>query len=298
MSENWKDSTEKASGFWIWLLARIALLIGRRAVMIVLIPVTLVYLVFARSAARASVSYLARVHRNKTSWWQTWRHFYCFALVSVDRFYFISGKQECLDVDIVGEACIEDIANSEQGCILLVSHLGSFDALRAGAASFKSMPFSILMDHKHNAASMKVIDALNPEIAQGIIDSNQSAPALALTLAEKLQARNMIGIMADRLNPGEEGVVVDFLDGQAQFPTGPWKLASVLKVPVFLCFGLYLHNNCYRLHIEKFSSGINVSRKTREHDIAQCVQLYAEQLEEKLKLAPYNWFNFYEFWIK
>jgi len=37
-------------------------------------------------------------------------------------------------------------------------------------------------------------------------------------------------------------------------------------------------------------------RRNREADLEKWVRRYAERLEYYCRLAPYNWFNFYDFW--
>ena len=40
-----------------------------------------------------------------------------------------------------------------------------------------------------------------------------------------------------------------------------------------------------------------VERATRDHVIEQAVRKYVERVEHYCRLAPYNWFNFYDYWI-
>ena len=70
----------------------------------------------------------------------------------------------------------------------------------------------------------------------------------------------------------------------------------MLKVPVLLFFGLYLGNNRYALHFELFADEIAVRGDHRSEDIRLWTQRYADRLEHYARLAPYNWFNFYDFW--
>src|SRR5690606_5156948 len=89
---------------------------------------------------------------------------------------------------------------------------------------------------------------------------------------------------------------VDFLGKPAQFPTGPWQIAAALKVPVVLCFGLYRGGNRYELHFEVFAETLRVERANREASLNAIIQRYADRLAHYTRGAPYNWFNFYDFW--
>ncbi len=73
-------------------------------------------------------------------------------------------------------------------------------------------------------------------------------------------------------------------------------LASVLKVPVILFFGLYRGDNRYDIHFELFTDQVTIERNNRSADLQLWTQRYANRLEHYARLAPYNWFNFYDFW--
>ena len=75
-------------------------------------------------------------------------------------------------------------------------------------------------------------------------------------------------------------------------------LAAALKCPVYLVFGLYFEPNRYELFCEPFAERIELPRKGRHEALAQVVQSYAQRLEHYARLAPDNWFNFYDFWQK
>ncbi len=73
-------------------------------------------------------------------------------------------------------------------------------------------------------------------------------------------------------------------------------LASALKVPVVLCFGLYRGGNRYDIYFELLAECIEISRQDRAKDMASWTQKYVDRLEYYCRLAPYNWFNFYNYW--
>jgi predicted LPLAT superfamily acyltransferase len=141
-----------------------------------------------------------------------------------------------------------------------------------------------------------LLERLNPELAGSIIDASQRGPQLVLTLKEAVEAGRMVGIMADRALATDRAVVVDFLGGRARLPVGPWQLAHALQVPVILGFGVYHGGNRYTAHFELFAESVRLPREQREAAITALAQRYAQRLEQHLRGAPYNWFNFYDYW--
>jgi predicted LPLAT superfamily acyltransferase len=86
------------------------------------------------------------------------------------------------------------------------------------------------------------------------------------------------------------------LGDEARFPTAPWLIAATLRVPVTLAFGLYRGGNRYELAFESFSQGLAIPRHNRAVVLQQLVQDYARRLQHHALRAPYNWFNFFDFW--
>jgi predicted LPLAT superfamily acyltransferase len=41
----------------------------------------------------------------------------------------------------------------------------------------------------------------------------------------------------------------------------------------------------------------DLDRETRTAAIQQTVGRYVERLEHYCRVAPYNWFNFYDYWV-
>ncbi|MFV2055923.1 MAG: lipid A biosynthesis acyltransferase, partial [Thiohalomonadales bacterium] len=275
----------------------LALHLGRKFMMLLLYPVAFYFLLTASSARHASRQYLERALGRKPGWLDVWRHFYTFAVVSVDRLFFLSGCYDKYQIQVNGNALFQQYLKRKQGCILLVSHFGSFEVMRVAAVKKYNIPVRILLDRQHSALAAELIDALDPVLAAAIIDPNQSAPELALSLDQAIKNGELIGIMADRAGPDERMLNCEFLGGQANFPVGPWLLALILKAPVILCFGLYQGGNRYQLNFELLTERLSAPRRERDTEILRAMQHYASRLEHHIGMAPYNWFNFYEFWL-
>jgi predicted LPLAT superfamily acyltransferase len=63
-----------------------------------------------------------------------------------------------------------------------------------------------------------------------------------------------------------------------------------------LAFGLYRGRNRYEVFFENFSAADPIARAERQARLAELTQRYAARLEYYVRLDPYNWFNFYDFW--
>jgi predicted LPLAT superfamily acyltransferase len=71
-----------------------------------------------------------------------------------------------------------------------------------------------------------------------------------------------------------------------------------MQCPVILFFGLYRGGNRYEVHFERLAEVITTNRRRRQEDIRYWTQRYVDRLEYYARSAPYNWFNFYNYWDK
>ncbi len=294
MSRQWARLPERGHPLALGLIRWIALHVGRSAGRVLLYPITLYFLATATVARRSSRRYLRRVLGREPGWRDRFRHVHCFAATILDRVYFLTGQLDQFEIEIFGGQRILDQAASGRGCILLGSHLGSFDALRALGVTLRHLPIKILMNTAHNRAMAQVLDALNPTLAQTIIPIG--APDTLLKVQESLEQGCMIGALGDRVARGEKTVRCRFFGQETALPIGPILLAALMNRPVILCFGLYRGGNRYDIHFEPLAERIVLDRRQRREQLGVWVQRYADRLAHYARLAPYNWFNFYDYW--
>jgi predicted LPLAT superfamily acyltransferase len=154
----------------------------------------------------------------------------------------------------------------------------------------------VVLDKGHSRDMQELLDALNPQLAANIIDAGMDGPSIVLAIKDAAEAGALVALLVDRAQPGEPTVDVPFFGRAAPFPTSPWMIAAMLKLPVVLAFGLYRGGKRYDLHFELFSEGLDIPRQHRAARIRECVEAYAAALERRAREAPYNWFNFFDFW--
>jgi len=293
-ADRWATLPERGTPTSLRVIAWIAAHIGRRGARLLLYPITLYFVITARSARRTSYEYLKRLRGESARWWHVFRHFHCFAATILDRVYLLRGDFERFGITVHGKEIVHRQIESRKGSILLGSHLGSFELLRALGVLQRSFSLKVLMDPLHNQNITRFFDALNREIAATVIAPDR--PDTLIRVKESLDAGCFVGMLGDRVSGGDKTTRCQFLNAPATFPAGPVLLAAMMRCPVILFFGLYRGGNRYEIYFEHFADQIDLDRVRRAEDIQFWMQRYAERLEHYSRLAPYNWFNFYPFW--
>jgi len=294
MTNQWQQQKERGSGFLIRFMRWSAMHLGRAPTRLILPPIVLYFLVAAAKARQSSCHYLTRILKQPPRPWHIARHFYYFAATILDRVFLVIGNKQIFDTRIHNPEALLDRVERGQGCILMGAHLGSFEVLRSLGITHKNLPIKVLMYKRPGELIMKLLDSLNPQIAESVIPLGQ--PNTLLIASEFVEKGGVLGILGDRVDNTGKTVQCNFLGTPTQFPTGPMALAATLKVPVILIFGLYRGGKRYDLHFELFAEQVTLSRDNREQEIQQWMQKYADRLAYYASKAPYNWFNFYDFW--
>ena len=296
MKQEWIDRPEGGSILGLKLLLRFALLCGRTAARLVLYPIVLYYLIRRGPERRASPQYLQRVLQRPPTLLDVARHIHYFASVTLDRVFLLGERFKRFEPQVHGIDELRNAWKAGRGVLVFGAHIGSFDALRVLAERRSDLKMRVVRDVEHNPRVTGLLRARHPKIADAGINARQDGTSTALAIKEALDEGALVTLLVDRARPGNAVVTADFLGAPAPFPTAPWLLAAAVKVPVVLCFGLYRGGNRYDLHFELFSDSLTIERGNREAALKAIVQRYAERLAHHARSAPYNWFNFYDFW--
>lgn len=291
----WVERPERSNTLAIRFIVWVALTLGRRAARWFLYPICLYFFLFAGEARAASKHYLRKVLGREPLVRDGFRHIHTFASTVLDRVFLLNGRFDKFDVHAYLDPAAQEMIARKQGCILLGAHLGSFEITRAFADEIKGPPANVVM-YEENARKLNaVLKAINPELEQQVIGLGKVDSMLKVQQA--LQRGEFIGILADR-GLGQEGgsVTCGFLGEPAKFPSGPLRMAYMLKSPVLLMVGVYRGGNRYDLYFEELADMSQSQGLPRNEMIAQAQQRYVARIEHFCRLAPYNWFNFFDFW--
>ncbi|MHB8666438.1 MAG: LpxL/LpxP family acyltransferase [Burkholderiales bacterium] len=272
----------------------ISLRLGRRAGRVVLHPIAAYFLLFAPASRRASSEYLRRALGRPARWRDLYRHFFTFAATIHDRVYLVNQRFELFDFEVHGEEMLLGLLAGGKGLFLMGAHLGSFEVVRAMGRKNADLRVAMVM-HQENARKINaMLAAINPQAVQDIIGLGQLDSMLRLR--ERLDQGCAVGMLADRTPGDDTNFPVQILGAGASLPGGPFRTAALLRRPVVFMTGLYLGGKRYAIHFDPLADFSTVARDRRDAAVQQAVARYAALLEHYCRKAPYNWFNFFDFW--
>jgi predicted LPLAT superfamily acyltransferase len=290
----WVSSRERGSLPFIRLGVWTTRRLGRRVARLLLYPLCLYFFVSSPSAARASKTYLRRVLERPPRLRERFAHFLTFARCLLDRVFLLSEQTEAFEITVHGEEILLDIAKQGGGCMLFGAHFGSFEVARALGRRHHDFPISLLM-YEENAQKVRAaLAAINPNLATEVIGLGRMDSLIAV--AERLRQGHFIGVLADRNLDGKDMVRFPFLGATAGFPAGPFRVAMMLQRPVVMMAGIYRGGRRYEVHFETLAEAATTRPPDAQAWLDDVMTRYVTRLEDYCREAPYNWFNFYDFW--
>ncbi|MHB1590078.1 MAG: LpxL/LpxP family acyltransferase [Sulfuricella sp.] len=290
----WAHTPERSNMLMLRVMTWISLRMGRRAARGVLHLIAAYFLLFAPASRSASSNYLRRALGRPARWRDLYRHFFTFAATIHDRIYLVNRRFDLFDFEVHGEDTLRRLLADGKGLFLMGAHLGSFEVIRAIGRKHTDLRVAMLM-HEETAQKINaMLAAINPEAVQDIIGLGHIESMLKVR--ERLDDGCVVGMLADR-TPGNDTLYpVQILGADANLPVGPFRLAALLRRPVVFMTGLYLGGNRYAIHFDTLADFSAVARGQRDAALQAAITRYAALLDQYCRQAPYNWFNFFDFW--
>jgi predicted LPLAT superfamily acyltransferase len=320
---HWSQHKEKAAGYWhVKLLLVLFKLFPVIVLRIIAFPVGFFYFIFSKKARIESRHFLRRAAPFVTnpetakcclSPFGPLRHIVSFSLNLVEKLQSWGGKFSFNNIHFQNDDKEELIRELEsgKGVFLITSHMGNIELLR-GLASFnrtgvsRKIPVTAVIDTKINANFSRMLKELNPQSSFDIINAGEIGPHTAVILEEKLAEGTMVTIAGDRTAANSHGddknFLIPFLGEPAPFSPGIFYLAVLMKAPVYFVFALRRGDLSikpeYDMYVRKSALSLECSRKERFNQSSLLAQSFAALLEDHCKQSPFQWYNFYDFWLK
>lgn len=301
-AKHWAEVEERGAGWGPALMGFIYRTLGRTACLIVMAPVIAYFYIAGTRQRRASLDYLRRVWRangrtDTPNHWHALKHFFAFGESLVDKFGAWTGRIDRADVDSIDGGNFDAMRADMRGTLIMSAHVGATEIVRAIASRYQRRRITIVIHSAHAARYNALLERFAPKSQVSLVQASNFDIATAMALSAAAERGEWVVIMGDRMpvRESERAVVVDFLGAPTRFPQGPFVLALALRCPVYTLF-CTKKNGRHRVEVQLMSDGAGASRRNRAGALEALVRKYAATLQAVVQAAPYQWFNFYDYW--
>ena len=223
------------------------------------------------------------------SFLKTYCNFYLFGQVVVDKFAMYAGKK--FEVSIEGYEEFLKLAGRKEGFVQLSAHIGNYEiagyTLTAEAKRFNALVYSgekaTVMENRN-----RMFEDCNIRMI-GI----QSDMSHLYAINNALSDGEIVSMPADRLFGSAKSISHSFLNAQANFPYGPFAVATSRCLDVLSVNVMKTSTKQYQIFVTPLCYNKEASRKEQ---IEQLSRAYVDELERLLKMFPEQWYNYFEFW--
>lgn len=303
-SQKWDSIKERGGMLPLMLMLGFYRLGGRWLCRLVLYVVILWYWLFSKTARQASLTYLNKLHQfaaEQSPFQQppqranTYTHLMQFGECILDKIEGWLGHIPEQQLRLHGHEHFR--SHYQKGAVIVVSHFGNIELLRA-VKSEHPQKINVLVYQKHASKFNQFLKKLNKHADVNLISVDELGIETALILQQKLDQGEWIIVAADRVPVQSDRVqTVDFLGEPAHWPQGAWILANLLKAPILAVF-CYRSAQYFDVHIHYLAERLQFPRATRLQSMHSVTREYVALLEQHCIRAPYQWFNFFDFWNK
>jgi predicted LPLAT superfamily acyltransferase len=254
------------------------------------------YLLFSWSSSKHIYRYFRHFHHYPPlkSYFSIYSNYFIFGQTLLDKIVVMAGIDNKFTYEFDGEDNLRDIVKGGRGGILLSAHVGNWEAAGHLLRRLDTRINVVMYDGEHQQIKeylQKVTGGRNLNVI--LIRPDMSH---VYAMGEALQKNELICLHADRFLEGNKTILRNFLGEEAQFPQGPFLLSSSFKVPVSVVFAFKESSTHYHFYGSK-----TIERSSDESKVDfmdRLLTCFVNELEQKVKMYPQQWFNYFNFWGK
>jgi len=305
--KHWSEQKEQGGHWQMSLILALVRFLPGILVRITAIPVGFFYWMTSKRQRCAISEYLSRINPDKHPC--TLKIFLAFAITIIEKVESWAGKIKFGKITFQNDD-IDEIWNGleqKRGALLICSHIGNMELLRAIADCDQigvshRVPIISIVDFTITAGFNRMLKEMNANSMLHLISADDVGPDTIIMLQEHITSGGIVVIAGDRSPAGNPARTfeLDFLGSPAQFPHGPFVIASLLDSPTYFVFAMrqgalsVLAN--YNMHIHRASVTFDCGRAERQYRVKAVAAEFVSCLEKYCRKYPYQWYNFYEFW--
>ena len=218
-----------------------------------------------------------------------WKSYFVFGQTLIDKTAISSGLREKFTYEFDGVDVLKQLLLEKKGGVLISAHIGNFEI----AEYFFS---EINIDNQINLVTTDQEHSIIKEYLEAVSEKKSTVNFILIKddmshifeINKALANNELICFTGDRYFEGSKHLTASLLDKEANFPAGPFLIASRLKVPVVFVYVMKEPNLHYHLYARK--------AEVKHRDEKGLLNSYVESVEGMLAKYPLQWFNYFDFW--
>lgn len=211
----------------------------------------------------------------------------------IDKTALLGGFKQNFKFTFDGENYLRQMA-AENGGLLISAHVGNFEMASGLLKRINTKINIVILDAEHEKIKKIFNNIL--QINVNFIPLKNDMSHLFL-INKAIENKEIVCLHGDRFVDNERVFEMEFLNKKATFPSGPFQLAMLYKVPVSFVFAMNENKNKYHYFASKPKIyNISNNRNNRHEEFLNITNDYKIELEKIVKQYPIQWFNHYQFW--
>ena len=220
---------------------------------------------------------------------KTYRNFYLFAQVVIDKFAMYAGKH--FNTHIEGYQHFQQLAAGEEGFLQLSAHIGNYE-IAGYTLTAEKKRFNALVYAGEKASVMNNRSRMFKERNIRMIPIQQDMSHL-FTINNALANGETVSMPADRVIGSQKTITVTLLGKQAHLPAGPFTVATMRALPVIAVNVMKTRHDTYNIYVTPLTYDTHATRRKQEQQLSEA---YAAEIERMMTMYPEQWYNYYNFW--
>ena len=263
---------------------------GVKAAYVLLYLVASYYFLFLKKSNKA-ISYYFK-ERLGYSWFKSkkmvFKSYYTFGQTIIDKISISAGMRNKFTYEFDGIEILKNLLAEKKGGVLISAHIGNFEIAEhfLGDIDIDFQINLVTTDLEHSAIKNYLESVTQKPTVKFIIIREDLSHIFEINAA--LSKNELVCFTGDRYFEGTKSLSEKILGEDANFPAGPFLIASRLKVPVVFVYVMKEPNLHYHLYARE--------AVVKHRDEKGLLKAYIESVESMLKKYPLQWFNYFDFW--
>lgn len=252
---------------------------------------TFLFAVDIRKSSKKYLNVIQKYTNIKPTFLNQFKHINSYATALVDKMLVFLGdfdiERIVFDDKKLEENLFTDLKNKKGG-VFIFSHIGNMEILEGLLINKKisdSFKINIFMSNKQSKIFNEFLENVKLKFPVEIFYIEEIGFDTGIKLEEKLKNGEIVFIAGDRLaSMNSKSIESSLFSHKIYLPKGVFRLIKLIDSPIYFISNLKI-DNTYKVYLEKQT----------KIDEKILVQNYVNFLEQLIKINPFQFFHFYDF---